>query len=158
MKNIGHLIRQLRTERKLSQDELAARLGVTKQTISNYERDFRQPDYDGLVAICDALNVPMAFFLTDRERDDELARIYATYPVTGADVPGVASRVVKKPEAPQKKKTALDEVIDKLTVIRDSIPADLRPDEQQFLRDYRMLNSAQRTQLRLYMDALLDAR
>ena len=37
MRDIGKNIRQLRTEKNMTQDELARKLFVTRQTVSNYE-------------------------------------------------------------------------------------------------------------------------
>ena len=79
MRNIGKLISDLRKERNITQDDLAARLQITKQTISNYERGIRRPSYEALEAIADVLNVPMSFFLTKDEQAEELSRIYANY-------------------------------------------------------------------------------
>lgn len=87
MKDIGKLISQLRADRKLSQDALARRVKCTKQTISNYERDIRRPDYEMLEALADALNVPVTFFVTPAEQRDELDRIYSGYSVSTADRP-----------------------------------------------------------------------
>ena len=39
----GDILKQLRQERGLSQEELAARLGTTKQVISRYETKKRIP-------------------------------------------------------------------------------------------------------------------
>lgn len=82
MKNIGQMIALLRKERHLSQEALAARVQCTKQTISNYERGTRRPDYEVLEAIADVLNVPITFFLSKDEQRDALNRIYQTYPKT----------------------------------------------------------------------------
>lgn len=76
MKDIGRLIAILRKEKKISQDELAKMLNCTKQTVSNYERGIRRPDYEMLEAIADSLNVPMAFFLSEEEQQEELDRIF----------------------------------------------------------------------------------
>ena len=44
----GKMIATIRKERELTQAELARRVHVTKQTISNYERLEREPDLDVL--------------------------------------------------------------------------------------------------------------
>lgn len=82
MPNIGQLLRQIRIERGITQDELAARLGCIKQTISNYERNLRTPAYETLEALADVLNVPMSFFLSTEEQQEALQKIYATYGTT----------------------------------------------------------------------------
>ena len=63
MPNLGKLIAAYRHERGMSQTKLANLLGVTKQTISNYERDFRIPDYATLMQISKVLNVPMSYLV-----------------------------------------------------------------------------------------------
>lgn len=76
MKDIGRLIALLRKDKKISQDELARMLNCTKQTVSNYERGIRRPDFEMLEAIADSLNVPMAFFLSEEEQKEELDKIF----------------------------------------------------------------------------------
>lgn len=79
MANIGKMITLCRKQRGYTQDDLAKMLNCTKQAISHYETNRRRPDYETLEAIADVLNVPMAFFLSDLEKKEELERIYATY-------------------------------------------------------------------------------
>ena len=54
---IGSNIRKLRTSQGLTQDQLAERLFVTRQTVSNWERGASQPDLEQLEAIAAALGV-----------------------------------------------------------------------------------------------------
>ena len=44
-KTFGDRLRELRKERKLRQDDVADALNVSRQTISKYERDEREPDF-----------------------------------------------------------------------------------------------------------------
>ena len=62
-RSIGANIRQFRTEKGLSQEELAAALYVTRQTISNYEVGRSQPDVDMLQRIAAALDVELVWLL-----------------------------------------------------------------------------------------------
>ena len=55
MRDIGKNIRQLRTAKNLTQDELAEKLFVTRQTVSNYETGKSRPDVEMLVKISDIL-------------------------------------------------------------------------------------------------------
>lgn len=55
MRDIGKNIRTLRERRKLTQEELAQRLFVTRQTVSNYETGRSRPDLDMLVKIAQVL-------------------------------------------------------------------------------------------------------
>ncbi len=79
MKEIGSLISSLRKQNGYSQEKLAELLGCTKQTISNYERNARKPDYEVLEALADVFNVPMGFFLSEEEQEERLAQIYKSY-------------------------------------------------------------------------------
>ena len=53
-------IKKLRTEQGLSQDELAERIHVVRQTVSKWERGTSVPDADSLVALARALGVSAA--------------------------------------------------------------------------------------------------
>lgn len=57
MRDIGKNIKSLREENKLSQEQLAEKLFVTRQTISNYETGRSRPDVEMLTRIADALDV-----------------------------------------------------------------------------------------------------
>lgn len=56
MRDIGKNIRDLRTKQNMTQDELAEKLFVTRQTVSNYETGRSRPDVDMLLNIAQALN------------------------------------------------------------------------------------------------------
>lgn len=60
---VGSRIKQARELRKLSQAQLAQKLGVTKQTISNYENGVRTPDFEMVDTLSYVLNVSMAFLI-----------------------------------------------------------------------------------------------
>lgn len=54
---IGAKIQEYRKRQGLSQEEFAARVGVTRQAVSKWETDKAYPDLDKLVAICDILQI-----------------------------------------------------------------------------------------------------
>ena len=56
---IGKQIRKYRTERKLSQDDLADQVYVTRQTISNWENDRNYPDIRSLVLLSNVFGVSL---------------------------------------------------------------------------------------------------
>lgn len=66
------MLKYLRNRDKLSQFELAEKLGVAKSTISMYEVGKREPDFETLEAIADLFNVDMNFLLgkDGSENDD----------------------------------------------------------------------------------------
>ena len=47
------LLKTLRTQRGMTQQEVARRLGITRQAYSNYEAGLREPDYGTLCALAD---------------------------------------------------------------------------------------------------------
>lgn len=55
MRDIGKNIRSLRQSKNMTQDELAEKLFVTRQTVSNYETGKSRPDVDMLVKISEIL-------------------------------------------------------------------------------------------------------
>lgn len=56
---IGKQIKKFRTEQRLSQDELAERIYVTRQTISNWENDRNYPDVRSLVLLSNVFGVSL---------------------------------------------------------------------------------------------------
>ena len=56
MRDIGKNIRDLRSKANLTQEELAEKLFVTRQTVSNYENGKSRPDVDMIVRIGEILN------------------------------------------------------------------------------------------------------
>jgi transcriptional regulator with XRE-family HTH domain len=80
MINVGKMIATIRTQRGLSQQQLADKMNLSKQAISNYERGIREPDYVTLEALADVLNVPMGMLITKDDQEAALGEIYATYP------------------------------------------------------------------------------
>lgn len=55
MRDIGKNIKMLREERNMTQDELAEKLFVTRQTVSNYETGRSRPDVEMLTKIAEVL-------------------------------------------------------------------------------------------------------
>lgn len=55
MRDIGKNIRYLRESKGLTQDQLAEKLFVTRQTVSNYETGRTRPDVDMIVSIANVL-------------------------------------------------------------------------------------------------------
>lgn len=71
-------IRVLRKSKGLSQEELAAKLNVVRQTVSKWEQGLSAPDSDMLMAISDALGAPVSTLLGETVKEagpDELKAI-----------------------------------------------------------------------------------
>ena len=56
---LGEVIKTYRKKQNLSQQELADQLGVTRNTIVNWEADKSKPEFDGIPQLCSALDISM---------------------------------------------------------------------------------------------------
>lgn len=59
MSNIGKNIKRFRAEKGMTQEQLAERLHVTRQAVSNWEQGKTQPDLETLSAMAEVLEVPV---------------------------------------------------------------------------------------------------
>lgn len=67
--SLGERLKALRTAKKMSQKELAERIGIAKSVISFYESGDRFPSYDVLIKIARIFNVTTDYLLdVERER------------------------------------------------------------------------------------------
>lgn len=71
MHDIGKNIRAARSRKKMTQDELAERLYVTRQTVSNYETGRSRPDVECLMQIAEILGVDIQELLYGPEEKPE---------------------------------------------------------------------------------------
>lgn len=71
---VGERIKAARNEKKLTQNELAGRLGITPALIGHYERGERNPKKETLDKIADALEVS-GIYLLHGESAEEIDRI-----------------------------------------------------------------------------------
>jgi transcriptional regulator with XRE-family HTH domain len=53
----------LRKQRKLTHQQMAEKLGITRQAYSNYENGKREPDLKTLEGLCDIFDVKMDYLL-----------------------------------------------------------------------------------------------
>lgn len=68
MSNFSKRLRFLRTTAKLSQQELANRIGISKSSINMYERGEREPGLETLEIIADFFNVDMDYLMGRQEK------------------------------------------------------------------------------------------
>ena len=69
MKKLGEKIRRLREEKGLSQEVLAEKLDVSRQTVSNWENDRATPDAYKLKQLCEVLGISAEGILEIEGRD-----------------------------------------------------------------------------------------
>ena len=63
MVDVGSRIKELRASQKITQNDFASRLGVTKSAISSYENGSRLPSYDILIKISRIFKVSTDYLL-----------------------------------------------------------------------------------------------
>lgn len=64
-------IRAARKARGLSQEELAVRLGVVRQTVSKWEQKLSVPDSDLLISLSEVLETPVSTLLGETAAEPE---------------------------------------------------------------------------------------
>ena len=62
---MGEKILNMRKARGWSQEELAERVGVTRQAVSRWESGSAKPDADKIIAVCDLFGVSADYLLRD---------------------------------------------------------------------------------------------
>ena len=70
-------IKELRKAKGLSQQELAVRLNVVRQTISKWEQGLSVPDSDLLIALSEALETPVSTLLGETVAESEAGAVKA---------------------------------------------------------------------------------
>ena len=71
IKETGQKIAKLRHNNKITQEELANKIGVSSQAVSKWENGKNMPDIENLMLIAKLFNVPYSFFIED-ESDKHL--------------------------------------------------------------------------------------
>ncbi len=70
MTNLGERLFKLRKDKKLSQEEVADKLNVTRQTVSKWETDQSLPDFDKVVPLCELYGItPDELFIELKEKE-----------------------------------------------------------------------------------------
>ena len=67
MENVGEKILSLRKEKHVSQEQLAERLDVARQTVSKWETNAAQPSTENIKCLCAFFGVTSAYFFNDAE-------------------------------------------------------------------------------------------
>lgn len=72
MVNMGEKLRSLRTEKKLTQKQVADRIGLAISAVSSYESGSRYPSYDALIKLARIFHVSTDYLLgmTDKRNID----------------------------------------------------------------------------------------
>lgn len=66
---LGQRLTACREQRRLRQRDVADKLGLTNTQLSNYERDYREPNVERLIQLADFYGVTVQWLVTGREVD-----------------------------------------------------------------------------------------
>ena len=69
--SLGERLLELRKSKHLSQEELAYKLDVTRQTISKWETDQSTPDFDKIMPLCELYGITSDELLTGISKEKE---------------------------------------------------------------------------------------
>lgn len=72
MKQLAQQIKNLRTTKNLSQDELAEKLYISRQAVSKWENGEATPDIDKLVQLAEIFGVSLDYLVLGKEPEKEI--------------------------------------------------------------------------------------
>ncbi len=70
--NIGEKLFELRKKKNLSQEEVADKLNVTRQTVSKWETNQSTPDFDKIVPLCELFEISTEELLKGRKTEENV--------------------------------------------------------------------------------------
>ena len=85
---LGSRIAELRRKKNMTQEELAAELGVTPQAVSKWENDTASPDTLRLIQLADVLSTDVEYLATGKKSKPQIQRVY---------VPEIREKIIEKP-------------------------------------------------------------
>lgn len=116
MVDVGSRIKELRVSQKITQNDFASRLGVTKSAISSYENGSRLPSYDILIKISRIFKVSTDYLLGCV---DEKAKTVSVSGLTDKQIASIKSSIdtyrafnAIREQVPQDIQKLLDEFVD----------------------------------------------
>lgn len=68
---IGQFIATKRREQNITQEQLAAKIGVSNKTVSKWETGKTIPDYSVVESLCEALNISVNELIAGKEKASE---------------------------------------------------------------------------------------
>ena len=63
MASFADRMKELRKEQKMTQDELADKLGISRSTVGMYEQGRREPDFEMLDMVADIFDVSIGYMV-----------------------------------------------------------------------------------------------
>ncbi|MBR2888786.1 MAG: helix-turn-helix transcriptional regulator [Oscillospiraceae bacterium] len=121
--SIGDRITQLRSQRNMSQNQLAQAMGVSRQAVSKWENGLTTPDATKMILLADVLDTDLEYLTTGRQV------VPSRPPVVLTEVQTVEVNVEKIVEKP------VIHVVEKLVEQKVEIPVVKRVIRTRYLRN-----------------------
>lgn len=87
-----HRLEKLRERKKLTQDDVAKKIGVARPTYANYERGEREPNRETLAKLADLFDVSIDYLVTgnnsavDKDIDPEWLELWEEVQAKGLEI------------------------------------------------------------------------
>ena len=117
----------LRTKTKMSQEELAGELGVSRQAVSKWELGASLPDTEKLIEISEYFNVSIDYLVKNeeqRELSDDMNRIIIQFLNTAKDMDHISGQLIEIARdgiIDSEEKEKLKEIIETLDSVSDIV-------------------------------------
>ena len=69
--NLGERLFELRKAKNLTQDDMAEKLNVTRQTVSKWETNQSTPDFDKIIPLCELFEIGVEELLTGKKPEEK---------------------------------------------------------------------------------------
>ena len=138
---IGATIKQFREERKLTQEQVAEKLGVTFQAVSSWERDEYRPDLEKAVKLAELFDVSLSAIVEDKSKtfkkkdaiyDWEHMKTYVKTSAKNYKMKNALAAVdfaVEAHEGQKRKKSAVPYIYHPLNLACHALAMDIKEDE-----------------------------
>lgn len=121
--SVGLRITQLRTDRNMSQNQLAQVMGVSRQAVSKWENGLSTPDATKMILLADVLDTDLEYLTTGRQV------VPSRPPVVLTEVQTVTVEVEKIVEKP------VVQVVEKIVERKVEVPVVKRIFKTRYLRN-----------------------
>lgn len=93
---IGAFLKELRKENKLTQDELADKLNVSRRTVSRWETGNNMPDIELLIILADLYDVNLREILNGERNESKMNRIETETAILTQEYTNESNEKIKK--------------------------------------------------------------
>ena len=73
--NLGERLFELRKAKNLTQDDMAEKLNVTRQTVSKWETNQSTPDFDKIMPLCELFEIGVEELLTGKKQEQKEEKV-----------------------------------------------------------------------------------